>query len=500
MVRAETISGLDWRRVGILAGGSAALTAYVAAAVFAALVFPPSAALFFAPVLMAIAIKAPALRAAPKGLVLSLLFIGVFLLPLWPTYLNFKLGPLPILTPPRLILYAATAIFLYDMTVSPLRRGQLAQAMKRGRLVAAPVAILWTLSLVSVPIATGKAMAAAEFFRQTVIWFLPFLAAATYVRRAREFRTAIALVAIAAGLSGAIAIVEFGTGKLLASVLSPFISGDAEWLRVAQASKIRDGVFRAQGPHTHPLSLGEFLAIAAPIAFGSALSARKPSAKLAWTACLLLIVGGALATSSRGAFLAIAVSMSAAGVIFAIRFLKRAASRRFRPAAGLVMALALIASPAIIVAAEGVVSGRGGESASRSSQGRIDQIEQALPKIMKRPIGGYGPGRAARVLGFWGLTLTIDNYYLSLALDLGLPGPAAFALILFGMWRLALRRSEGPQRDIAAINVGLAGSATAFVLMRSITSQAGNLGLLYILLGMMAGAAACAARRKRVEA
>jgi O-antigen ligase len=497
MERAGTLMAVNWRRAGVIAGAAAALTVYVALAVFAALVFPPSAALFAAPLLVAIALKAPRLRAARKPLVLTLLFAGLFLLPLWPTYLNLKFGPLPILTPPRLLLYAATALWLYDMTVSPLRRGQLAAALRRGRLIVVPVAVLWALSLVSVPFATGKAMAGAEFFRQTAIWLLPFLVAATYVRRPREFRAAIVLVAIAAGVAGAIAIAEFATGRLLASLLSPFVSGDAEWLRVAQASKIRDGVFRAQGPHTHPLSLGEFLAFAAPIVLALAVSARKSGSRLAWALCLILVVGGALATSSRGAFLALAASLAVAGVIFAVRFLRSAAAWRRRPAAGLVMALALLASPALVVGAQSVITGRGGESAARSSQGRIDQIEQAIPKIMKRPIAGYGPGRAARVLGYWGLTLTIDNYYLSLALDLGLPGPLAFAGILIGMMSLALGRSQGRRRDIAAIHVGLAGGAAALLLMRSITSQAGNLGLLYVLLGAMAGAAVRAARRRR---
>lgn len=499
MIAKDIIGGFDWRRAGLVAGGAAALTLYVALAVFATLIFPPSVALFVAPLLVAIAVKAPALKAAPKRLALALVFSGLFLLPLWPAYINLKVGPLPILTPPRILLYAATALFLYDMAVSPLRRGQLAQALKRGRAIAFPVGLLWALSLISVPVATGKAMAAAEFLRQTAIWFLPFLAAATYVRRPREFRTAIYLLAAAAGVSGAIALAEAGTGRLLASLLSPFVSDDAEWLRVAQSAKIRDGVFRAQGPHTHPLSLGEFLAVLAPVVFGLAISARKSGARLAFAVCLLLIVGGALATNSRGAFLAIAVSMSAAGAIFAVRFLRRAAAWRFRPAAGLVMALALLASPAIVVGAAGVVTGQAGESAARSSQGRIEQIEQAIPKIMQRPVAGYGPGRAARVLGFWGLTLTIDNYYLSLALDLGLPGPLVFAAILMAMGGLALARAGRSPRELAAIHVGLAGSAAAMLLMRSITSQTANLGLLYLLLGMMAGAAAAARRRRRAR-
>jgi O-antigen ligase len=308
------------------------------------------------------------------------------------------------------------------------------------------------------------------------------------VRRAREFRLLIVCMVGAAAASGAIALVEVASGRLLASVLSPFISDSGEWLQAAQAQKIRDGVFRAQAGHTHPLSLGEFLALAAPVAFGLAISARRPAARAQWFVALALIAGGAFATGSRGAFLAIAISMSLAAGIFALRFLRRAAAWRFRPAAGLALALTLLASPAIGVVAYQVIAGKTGASAARSSQDRVDQIEKAWPKIMARPVGGYGTGRAARVLGYWGSTLTIDNYYLTLALDYGLPGPLALAALLAGMGLLAMRRAAATRGDIAAIHIGLGAAAAALAVMRMIVSQTGNMSFLFVLLGALAGA------------
>lgn len=489
---AAAIPNLDWRRIAVRAGLGVAFTLFIAVAVFGSLIFPPAAVLFFAPVMAAIAIKAPSLRAAPKQIVMPLLYAGVFLLPLWPVYLNLKLGPAPILTPPRLILYAVTAFWIYDMTVSALRRGQLRQALTRGWLIAAPIGFLWALSLVSTPLAEGKSVAAAEFFRQTTVWWIPFLVAATYVRRAREFRRCVVLAAIAAGALGAIALCEVATGKLLANLLSPFIRDDQTWLQAAQALKIRDGVFRAQATHTHPLSLGQFLAMLAPVALALCVSARSNSRRVLWAICLLLVVGGALAANSRGAFLGLAVSLFAAAAIFAFRFLKRASSWRFRPAAGLVMAIALVLSPVMAVGAGAMIAGKGGESAARSSQSRADQIEQAIPKIMKRPLTGYGPGRAARVLGYWGTTLTVDNYYLTTALDLGVLGPLGVLAGIGGMGALSLRRSTRPPRSLAAIHVGLFGAAAALAMMLAITSQTGNFGFLFVLLGAMAGASSSA--------
>lgn len=486
-----------WLRALALGGAVIGFTIYISLAVFGALIFPPAAILFLAPVAVVVAMAAPAMRAAPKKLVMFLIYASALTLPLWPIYLHVKLGPAPILTPPRFMLYVVTALWLYDMMVSRLRRGQFIAALRRGRSVAAPVAFLSLLGLLSVPMAEGRLIAGQEFFRQTTIWLIPFLAAMTYVRRPREFKTIILLLTAAGGVSGAIAIAELSSGRLLANLLSPFIADNGEWLRSAQEMKIRDGVFRAQGPHTHPLSLGEFLALTAPIAFGLTICARTSARRLCWGLCLALIVAGAFATNSRGALLAIAIALTTAGAVFAYRFLKRAAAWRFRPAAGLAMALMLVSAPVLAVGAHGVVTGDAGASAARSSQSRIDQIEQAWPKIMKRPALGYGTGRAARVLGYWGATLTVDNYYLNLALDLGLPGPLALLAAFAAMGATALKRSAGGPRDMAAIYVGLAGAATALAVTRTIVSQTGNLSILYLLLGGMAGAAAMGRARRR---
>ncbi len=497
MTRIGTIEG-GVRSAAQTTAAAAGFTLFAALGTFATLVYPPAAAFFLAPALLAVAILAPT-RASPRKLAMGLIYVGALTLPLWPVYLHLKLGPAPILTPPRLVLYALTFLWLYDMAVSPLRRGQFRLALRRGAAITAPVGALWLLGLLSLPLAEGRMIAAQEFFRQTTIWLAPFLAIMTYVRRASELRKIVALLTIAAAVSGAIALAELASGRLLAEALAPFIGEGADWLRVAQTQKIRDGVFRAQAVHTHPLSLGEFLSFAAPIALAFAIAARRASRRLAWCACLLLIVGGALATNSRGAMIAVAAALSVAGLLFMVRFLKSASAWAFRPAAGLLAALMLVASPAIFVGGYAVAAGKAGASAARSTQSRIDQIEQAWPKILKRPVGGYGTGRAARVLGYWGATLTVDNYYLNLALDYGFPGPIALGAILFAMGACALRRSDAGAREMRTVYVGLAAAALAFALTRTIVSQTGNLAILYLLLGAMAGAASGARPRAATQ-
>ncbi len=258
-------------------------------------------------------------------------------------------------------------------------------------------------------------------------------------------------------------------------------------MRQAQEQKIRDGIFRAQAGHTHPLSLGEYLAMSAPLALAFAASARMNRWRLFWTLALIATIAGAAATNSRGALIALAISGSMITMIAAKRYLMRPRSSRVLPVAGVVGLIMLVASPVVAAGAYILVTGKGGASTTNSSQSRIEQIEQALPKIMKRPVGGYGAGRAARVLGYWGRTLTIDNYYLSLALDYGMPGPAAFlsllAALIFGAWR---QSREGPP-SARLIFLGLTAFFLAFGISRLITSQAFNLTAFYLIAGAFAG-------------
>ena len=463
-------------------------TLYVALAAATAVILPPAAILFLLPPLGVLWAKAPEARAAPRDLAFTLILIASVLLAVWPVYIFVKLGPMPILTPPRLVLYAVSAMWLYDMAVSRYRRAQFSLAVRRNRAVVWSVFALFGLGLLSLPLAEGKALAVPEFFRQTMIWLLPFCAVLTYCRRARDFERLVKAFVLGAVIVAGIAIVEAASQQLMAIVLSPLIQGDAVWLQNVQEQKIRDGFFRAQASHTHPLSLGEHLAFVAPFALAFAARAGEPRPRWLWAGAFLLILLGAVATNSRGAALGMAIALGFMAAIFIIRFLGQARAARFRPLVGLGAALLLLSSPLVAVGTYAMISGKGGVSASNSTQSRLDQMEQAWPKIVKRPVLGYGAGRSSRILGFWGQTLTIDNYYLTLALDFGVPGPLAFLAMLAAFGVAGLKRAMTAAPSMTAIYLACAASAASIAISRTITSQTGNLAMIFILIAAFAGA------------
>jgi O-antigen ligase len=475
----------------------AAFAVYVAIATMATLFVPPSIIIFLAPfVLIAIA-AAPQRRAVPKKIITAVMLGAVALMPVWPTYIHLKFGPMPLLTPPRVLFYFLTAFWLYDMAASPLRRGQFAFAMKRGGWLSISVIGFFALNAISVPIAEGSKFAGIEFFRQVIIWLLPFCACATYVRRWADFKRILAALAVGAAIVGAIAVAEFATSTLLAAKLSPFIMADTEWLRIAQEVKSRDGVFRAQATHTHPISLGEYLSFGAPLALAFAIAARRRR-RLIWGAVLLIILCGVAATNSRGAIFSLAVSLGLTGGLFAFQLMRKVHLFRVRPLVGLGSLFLILGSPVILVAAHQTVTGAAGASAARSSQGRIDQIKLAWPKIIKRPVGGHGTGRSARIVGYYGRALSLDNYYLSLAVDLGFPGPISFLGILGLAIASSLKRAKMGPPEMHWALIGFAAALASFGISRMIISQTGNISFLFPVVGAYLGAmAASAPRRKR---
>ena len=496
----------DLGKLALYVGAFAGLTLYLAVASVATIIFPPTMIAFAAPLALIALAATPQGKAAPLRLAVTLVIVGTALLPVWPIYIHLKLGPLPIITPARVLLYAVTALWAIDMISSPLRRAQLIAGLRAGGLVTWFALGMLALALFSLPLGQGRIAATTFTIRQVIIWFIPFCIAVTYIRNDRDFFRLIIALVCGAVLTSLIAINETLSEQLLAGTLAPLINTGAEWLQLAQQQKIRDGVFRAQATHTHPLSLGEYIALMAPFTLMLVFKSKTLIGRTSWTLALAILFGGALATNSRGALLAIAISTVIAFVLVLRRMMRRRIGSRLAPVVGLIMFALIAGSPAGAFIAQKMVSGAGKTSAANSTQSRIDQIEKAWPKILKRPVGGYGAGRGARVLGYWGRTLTIDNYYLSLALDYGFPGPIVFAALLSAVAMTAYRRSRdgrarGPKALSANENevlyVGLVAAIAAFAVTRTITSLGSNLAFMYIVFGAIAGAGV--ARRRQFK-
>ena len=122
---------LNPMRKFVTAFSAAGFIAYTGIAIFATLIFPPAIIVFLAPFGMIAVAFTPRGQSVPQTIIWPLILAAAALMPFWPTYIHVKLGPLPILTPPRIIFYILTLFWIMDMLASPLRRGQFRHALKK---------------------------------------------------------------------------------------------------------------------------------------------------------------------------------------------------------------------------------------------------------------------------------------------------------------------------------------------------------------------------------
>ncbi len=145
--------------------------------------------------------------------------------------------------------------------------------------------------------------------------------------------------------------------------------------------------------------------------------------------------------------------------------------------------VALIAATLFVGRLRAQVWGDGSQSASDET--RKLQWAMAIPKIFSNPMG-HGIGQGGKVLGFTnGAGIgTIDSYYLSVLLELGVVGFVVYySMVLRVAWISArtviLSRQEREIRLLMPISVSLAN----YVLVKAVLSQEANHPLIFMMLG-----------------
>ena len=129
-----------------------------------------------------------------------------------------------------------------------------------------------------------------------------------------------------------------------------------------------------------------------------------------------------------------------------------------------------------------------------SSQARVIMLERGQKLLADQPVQGYGSGLAALQIGLLPgqRSLTIDSYFLTVAIESGYVGLGLFAL---GWLAVAAR---GALAGMKAAGVGswvlitLVTAIVASLIVKTVLSLTNNLDLLYLFAGMSTvGVALC---------
>jgi hypothetical protein len=428
------------------------------------------------------------------------IYLGAYVI--WPPYVAVSLPVLPFITPARALLMLLIAGWIFTAATARSIHERLWERLNRSKPLWIAILVIIVFRGLAIPYSIDPALATKSFLDQCISLFLPLVVALTLIESERDISLIGRVLLVAAVAIGLTVVYEAATKhNLFVDHLSKLVSYKAHWLDQILTPTLRaNGKFRTQGPFTVPLSLAEFFTLVIPFLFYAFDKSKNAAVRFGLILIAALFEFGIVSTDSRTA---IVTSVCLCGFYAVFRgaiFLRAHPRADLKPLMLLFVAFIALCVPVVLVAMLDKL-GLGQTLAAHGTRGA--QFVLGIPKVLKQPIIGYGSGMAGYVLGYKadGVHLTIDNYYLSVALDAGLPALLAqFALQGWLLWTSlngALR-----SKDVAHGRVYLTFFLyfVSFTLLRTTLSQADNLSLSYIMMGVFAAYHAIASKAKKEEA
>ena len=349
-------------------------------------------------------------------------------------------------------------------------------------------------TIVTLPTASYFYVSANSIMNGFINWYIPMFGVIILARNVDSIHIFFRVCFIGVAINFVVGVVEFSLKHpFLIYALPAYMRAQifaasgiaADFLLYGQG--MRDGTYRASSTFTTALSWGENCAMFIPFAFHFVAHGKTSGEKWFGALCATLCVGSVALSGSRGAY----ASMIAATVFYAICWSFRVNIQNRGSLVGkIALAIFSMASAAAFLAI--IFVGRlhrliiGGGQGQASTDSRAAEWALAKPKILARPILGYGGGSAGDIIhyptshgGF-----SVDGYYMNLLVDFGIPGCVLFfsTFLLAAalcMWIYIMRPSHN-----ANIGNALGSSLVAFFLYRLTLSQTDSLVFAFMTIGL----------------
>ena len=421
----------------------------------------------------------------------GLVFAFVVLLLCWPDYIAIALPGMPWITVVRLTTVPLALVFLLNISQSADFRSQLKAVIGVAPSVTICLLLVTLLAAVSIAFSVQTSYSMNKWIVLLLSGTLIFFVSAfVFSRPGRAIKLAWTLWGVTL-LICLIALRERQHEVIpWAGHIPSFLKIDPLTSQQIFTSKARaaTGVYRVQSKFTTPLSLAEFLAMSWPFLLHFAITGTRWTVRIAAVATLALMTFVIVLTDARLGFVGLFVTLLLYLLAWGTLRWKRDRKSVFGPAIVLgypVLALCFVAGTFMIGRLRALVWGTGAQQAS--TDGRADQLASGIPMVLSHP-WGYGIGRAAETLGYRDDDLvTIDSYYLSIALELGIVGFILYyATFLLGIWQGA-KASLVQDDENGAWIVPIAIALVNFVVIKSVLSQQENHPFAFLLLGAAVG-------------
>lgn len=427
-------------RASALSAGALAL---VAAAVLAA----PKAGAALAPAVAVAALVAAAHRRLLRWeSLLGFLVVVIFLVPIkrytLPGGAGFNLEPY------RVLVALLAAAWCASLLVDPRVRGR-ASGLER------PIGVLAFAIFASLAVndARIRELAVQTEVVKTLTFFTSFFVlfylTVSLLRTYAQLRTIVQVLVCCGALVALCALVE---SRLRVNVFNNLhlpgmtFHDPALTAGLSAAYLNRSGMQRAYASAAHPIELAAVLVMLVPLA----AYLRHVTGRRRWTAAVLLLVLGSLATLSRTGIVMLLVE----GLVF-LR-LRPVETRRLLPFAAPALVVVAIALPNTLGSFYAAFFPKGGLVAEQSvavtgnaetADGRLADIGPSLAEFAETPLLGQGFGtRISQIAGVQGAVQTtariLDDQWLGSLLEVGAIGTAGILWLFARTIRRLSRRAR----------------------------------------------------------
>lgn len=486
---------LIWQRVLVWGVVTTLVLVCLIYGFFYALTTPYLIPQFAAPIIILAGITIwalPDLKTAPTRTLEFLFFAYVAAAILWPNYIAFNPPGLPWITMIRLVGFPCAFILLLCVSVSKDFRRQTLGSMRAIPWLTPLYVSFLVVQAVSIGFSSTVGASLNLWVDAQINWTMMFFVSCyVFLKPGNAERWAVLLWAGAIVLS----VLGFWEARLehvpWAGHIPSFLKVDADYVEnvLSGARRLGTDKYRLQGTHSTSLGLSEYLALTSPFVIHFMVDRAYPRAvRLLAALSLPLIFYTIVGTDARLGSVGFVVGCLLYLMSWAFLQWRQVKSSILGPAfvfGAPIFSAAFLAATLFIGRLHLIVWGGGNDR--YSTQGRTDQYHMGIPKVMHHP-WGYGIGRGAEELNYRNLGggLTIDTYYLLVALDYGIIGFLLYysALLLSAGFAVKVGHFEMPREREHTILVPTAVSLVVFTVTKSVFSQTENHYLQFIMMGL----------------